>query len=257
MAVRVVTVDLWNTLVGAAGNAQRQAARLRIVQRFASRQGIALSEDELRDAFRATWRYYTALWLGEQRTPTPEELTAYLLHVLRIPAEPSTVRQLAEELACGVLEYPPPLLPGAYEALLSLAERYRLGLVSDTAFSPGHVLRKLLSRYGVAELFAAYSFSDETGVAKPHPQAYRAVLDALHTEPHEALHIGDLEQTDIRGAKQLGMYAILFCGDPETEFPPPPQTMADSVAAAWHDVPELVAQLCAGDRGDARTSASG
>jgi putative hydrolase of the HAD superfamily len=168
-----------------------------------------------------------------------------------MPEEPRLIEQLAEELAEGVLAVPPPLLPAVREILPQLAERYRLALISDTAFSPGCVLRELLRRYGLAELFSAYSFSDETGVAKPHPRAYLTVLDELRARPEEALHIGDLEETDVRGAKRLGMQAILFLGDPESEFPPPERTSADCIAYSWREVPDLIPQLQDSDRANA------
>ncbi|MCS7176213.1 MAG: HAD family hydrolase [Candidatus Kapabacteria bacterium] len=243
MALRVVTVDLWNTILGAAGSQQRQEQRLRRLQAYVERLGMERSEQELREAFRQMWRYYTAVWWGQQRTPTPQELTTFLWQWLKLPEEPAIVAQLAEEMAIGILESPPPLLPYARQALEWLAERYRLALVSDTAFSPGSVLRELLRQYDIAELFAAFSFSDETGVAKPHPRAYRVVLDKLDTAPEEALHIGDLEPTDIQGAKGLRMSAILFLGDLDSEFSPPAQTLADAIAYHWQQVPELVERL--------------
>jgi len=222
---------------------------------YAARLGIELSEAVVNKAMRETWHYYTLLWREQYRTPTTEELTAFLWRLLGMPEEPSLIRQLAEELAYGVLEYPPPLLPSAREALVFLAERYYLGLVSDTAFSPGRVLRELLRQYGLAEFFAAYSFSDETGVAKPHPRAYMTVLEVLQVSPEQALHIGDLEMTDIRGAKHLGMRAVLFLGDIDSEFPPPAQTVADAVAHHWQQIPELIEQVQGVARGNARPEA--
>ncbi len=243
MPLQIVTVDLWNTLLGAAGNAQRRQERHRRVRFYAEQLGRLVSEEELAAAFQEAWRYYTVLWRQHYRTPTPVELTAVLWRSLRLPEDPVRVERLAEELAESVLAAPPPLLPGVPEVLAQLAQRYRLAIISDTAFSPGSVLRELLQRYGIAELFAAYSFSDETGVAKPHPRAYTTVLEALGGCPEEALHIGDLQETDIRGAQQLGMRAILFLGDPESEFAPPEQTTADAVAYSWREVPELIEQL--------------
>lgn len=257
MPVRVITVDLWNTLVGAAGNAQRQAQRRRSIRRCVEQLGRKLPEAAITAALQETWRYYTTVWRGEHRTPTPAELAAVLWRFLGLPEEQALIERLAEELAEGVLVAPPPLLPQVRETLIQLAGRYRLAVISDTAFSPGRVLRELLRRYGLAELFSAYSFSDETGVAKPHPRAYLTVLEQFHARPEEALHIGDLEDTDIRGAKQLGMRAILFLGDPDSEFPPPEQTAADCVAYNWSSVPEFLLQLEGSDRADtaARSSA--
>lgn len=51
--------------------------------------------------------------------------------------------------------------------------------------------------------------SDELGLAKPDPQIYRAALDALGVQPHEAIFVDDLEP-NVRGAQDLGMHAILY-----------------------------------------------
>src|SRR5690606_40365814 len=62
-----------------------------------------------------------------------------------------------------------------------------------------------LESVGIAGYFDIYVFSDETGVAKPHPEAFRRAYEPLGCLPSEALHIGDIERTDILGAKSAGM----------------------------------------------------
>jgi len=243
MPLRLITVDLWNTLLGAAGSARRHNARMERLRAYALSYGREPQPQELQQALQRAWEYYNACWRGQQRTPTVVELTEILWRHLGLRHDPARLARLAEELAADILDHPPPLLPGARTALQQLAARYLLGLISDTAFSPGSVLRELLRRYGIAELFTAFSFSDETGVAKPHPHAYRAVLTHLGTLPEQALHIGDLEETDILGAKQLGMHAVLFLGDSDSEFPKPQHTRADAIATHWEQVPQLIEQL--------------
>ncbi len=46
--------------------------------------------------------------------------------------------------------------------------------------------------------------------ATPSParRSFRAALDALGVAPHEALHVGDIERTDVAGALGVGMRAV-------------------------------------------------
>ena len=88
----------------------------------------------------------------------------------------------------------------------------RIGLISDTGITPGRVLRAVMARDGVLPFFQHCTFSDEVGRAKPHPLPFQHTLDALAVEGPSATHIGDLPETDIVGAKGMGMRAVLFTG---------------------------------------------
>ena len=48
----------------------------------------------------------------------------------------------------------------------------------------------------------------DIGWCKPRPEPFRAALDALAVYPGEALHVGDIERTDVGGALKVGMRAI-------------------------------------------------
>jgi putative hydrolase of the HAD superfamily len=53
-------------------------------------------------------------------------------------------------------------------------------------------------------------YSSDIPWTKPHPEAFRAALDAVGvTEPAHAVFVGDRPFDDIHGAKAVGMRAIL------------------------------------------------
>jgi len=58
------------------------------------------------------------------------------------------------------------------------------------------------------ELVAALFNSAQTGYEKPHPQAFRNVLEWA-VEPEAVWMIGDNPKADIAGAEALGIPAIL------------------------------------------------
>lgn len=101
-------------------------------------------------------------------------------------------------------------MPGVREALSTMAERYRLAVISDTGYSPGVVLRELLDRHDLLSAFDFLFFSNEHERCKPNPTVFRRTLAELNVEPSEALHVGDIQRTDIVGAQEVGMTAALF-----------------------------------------------
>jgi putative hydrolase of the HAD superfamily len=137
------------------------------------------------------------------------------------------------------LDHPPELLPGVREGLRFLAERASLALISDTASSPGIVLRELMMEQGIDHHFSTYIFSDETGVAKPHPDAFSTALTRLNATPSEAFHIGDIERTDIRGARGVGMHAVLYKGDAVGHKYAEAETEADVVMHHWSEIEDI------------------
>ncbi len=46
---------------------------------------------------------------------------------------------------------------------------------------------------------------DDVGYPKPHPEAFRKVLNELKLQPEEVLMVGDVPERDILGAKNVGM----------------------------------------------------
>lgn len=243
--IKAITIDFWNTLFDSSGGVERNALRRSALINEISKYGIQITNEMFEQALRASWQYFNTIWRQEQRTPSVRDSVAFFWKYLELPNDSEAIERIADFFASSVLAHPPKLIDGVSEILPMLAEKYKLGIVSDTGFSPGKVLRKLLEQNGVLQYFSSFSFSDETGVSKPHPAAYLKVLDELGISTSDALHIGDIEATDITGAKQLGMKAIRFSGDEtgyyanESSNP----TIADAEVFNWRDIPEILDKL--------------
>ncbi|HVZ40210.1 MAG TPA: HAD family hydrolase [Candidatus Kapabacteria bacterium] len=239
----VVTIDFWNTLFDSSGGVVRNDARRAVLMAAAADAGYNASFEQLEEAYRSIWAYFDVQWLEHHRTPTSPELVREICQRANIQLREEVLDAVAREFSRGVLQHPPVLLPGAAEALAQLASRARLALISDTAFSPGSVLRELMELNNVAQYFDAFIFSDETGVAKPHPDAFRLALEALGGTAASAVHIGDLERTDIAGAKGAGMKAILYRGVESPHKYAEDATTADAVMHHWNEVLDMLAML--------------
>jgi len=51
------------------------------------------------------------------------------------------------------------------------------------------------------------------GYTKPHPEIFRIALREVGVEASEAVHVGDLYEADVMGARNAGMKGILVDRD--------------------------------------------
>lgn len=237
MKIKTVTFDFWNTTFDSSNGSNRNAYRYNFFLQETAKLGFKISESEFHQALNKSWMFFDKIWKTELRTPNSVEMLEYLWNHLSLPKYEDKIEEIAEFFDDCILDYPPQLLPGVREVIGNLYnDGIKLGIVSDTGFSGGKTLRILLARAGIFDYFEEFSFSDETGVAKPHPKAFLTILNKFDCPPENALHIGDIEKTDIAGAKNLGMKAFRFTGDDSIELyrsDNPIQTIADAEITSW------------------------
>ncbi|MEM6782891.1 MAG: HAD family hydrolase [Bacteroidota bacterium] len=237
----VVTLDFWNTMVVAqtGGDARRQA-RTEHLLALVRRHRDELTHDDLARARRAAHARFDTVWKAEHRTLGADDLLRYLWDELALTVTDDehveTVRVYEESLLVGA----PDLTPGLVAFVHDAARHHRLGIISDTMFSPGRVIRQLLDRHDVLGAFDVFAFSDETGCAKPDPRAFSTILDETGAAPCEATHVGDLRRTDVAGALTANWTAIQYTGvhEDDPSHGPAPDAVApdwDAVAAALED----------------------
>jgi HAD superfamily hydrolase (TIGR01549 family) len=103
-------------------------------------------------------------------------------------------------------------LPTEHLTLLrSLADRYRLGLVSN--FDHGPTARAMIARHGLTELFASILISDGFGRRKPHPAIFAEALSQLGVNAADAVFVGDSLADDVGGAHAAGIDAVWLNAD--------------------------------------------
>jgi putative hydrolase of the HAD superfamily len=239
--IEAVTIDFWNTIVETGDGSRRKAARIAAVIDGAAEAGASIGATEAGAAIDAIYPVFEKTWFGEQRTLLPSECVALIWENLGIPMPTAVHERIVHTVERSLLADPPPLLPGAMETIMTLSQTRKLALISDTSITPGTVLREILEGYGLAGAFSHFIFSDELGVSKPHERTFRSALQALHVEPSAAAHIGDIERTDIIGAKDIGMKAILFNGKRDSIYRREGETTrADAAADTWEIIPDII-----------------
>ncbi len=210
--LQAVTFDLWSTLIEDADVHERVAIRCRRLREELAPLGVSPTTDELERAFMTPWATFEDVWVRERRTLGAADMTEIILASLGCDAPRLTRRRIVTMMEDVILEVPPHATSGAQDTLHRVARQHRLGLICDTALSPGRHLRVILARLGLLPHLRVLSFSDEVGVSKPDPRVFERVLLALGVQSFEATHVGDMQRTDVAGALAAGMHAIHFVG---------------------------------------------
>ena len=84
----------------------------------------------------------------------------------------------------------------------------KLGLIS-TAYEED--IDAILEKAGLAKgLFDIVVGANTIKKEKPHPDVFRHALSKLNVEPEEALFVGDHVDNDYKGAKAVGIHALLI-----------------------------------------------
>jgi putative hydrolase of the HAD superfamily len=235
MQIEVLTFDFWGTLYQ---NTDARAERLRLLRDTLRRYRCQPSWEELDAAYSQARLVWDRVWREERRSISIERWLGELLGYVDAELPQGAEEALGEAMEAVYLQSDQPRpVRGIIQLLPSLAERFRLGLISDTGLTPGRVLREVMRRDGLLRYFDALTFSDELGTAKPRPEPFLHTLRQLDARPEEAAHVGDLPETDLRGARDVGMKAILFLGVSRREDG---REMADGV---FEDYDELEALL--------------
>ena len=100
-----------------------------------------------------------------------------------------------------------PLMPGAIELLEYLRPKYRMFILSNG-------FKELQSRKmhaaGIDKYFDELILSEDLGVNKPNRELYDYALQKTGSTLEESLMIGDMFETDITGAANIGMEQIYY-----------------------------------------------
>ena len=230
--IRAVTFDCWSTLLQDRDWEGANRKRVSALRRFLP----DLSETEATELLDDAWARHDEAW-KQIETFGPGRMAAYCLEAKGV-FDDEPIRELTREFEEASLEAGVIAVEGAERTLKALrGAGIRVGLICDTGFTPGRVVRDLLDEAGLAEHLECMCFSDECGVPKPGNDIFAKCLAELGVRPPEAVHIGDLKRTDIAGAHDIGMHAIRFKGvhDDRSEA-----TEAEMVISELPDILEVV-----------------
>ena len=204
--IKAITFDLWNTLFE---NISYSELRLNLLNTYLKNKNPNFGSSDLIESYTSFFSFTNPRLKKLEFTHvyTRERITK-LLNELNIGLSSIELDGLINDLESTMLENPPLLKKGVKDTLAVLNQDYKLALISDTGITPGRIIRIVLEQYEILKFFETTIFSDETGYYKPHSIAFKTALDHLKCTPNHSIHIGDLLETDIKGAKEYNMYTI-------------------------------------------------
>ncbi|MEO8560822.1 MAG: HAD family hydrolase [bacterium] len=208
--LRALTFDYWDTLYEGGALPERVALRRTAVGALLGAYGRALPEEQLRLLYDASGREAERWWSEEQRGYTTTDRLRWILDRASIAPRDGCehVAAAADAVDNALLMLPPAMLVGAWQMLRTLQRHFTLAVISDTGFASGRAQDRLLEKDGARGYFSSTIYSMDVGHAKPRPEIFATAVDTLGIPPHEILHIGDNERTDVKGALAAGFRAV-------------------------------------------------
>ena len=205
--------------------------------------GVTASTGSLARAEAAARPVVSAFLAGGASSEGRDTFTVYVGTILRgLGADGAAVETLAPRIVrtlrheVGTQRLWSQVLPGVPDALRALrAAGLRLVVVSNSDGTIEAGLREM----GLRDQVDAVIDSAVVGAEKPDPAIFRHGLSAAGTRPERTLHVGDLYDVDIVGARRAGLHGLLL--DPYGDW-----ESVDCPTAA--DVPALARTLLDGGR---------
>ncbi len=205
--IEAVTFDLWNTLLC---DRRYGDYRIDLLMQILGNEGLPRDRHVVKAAYQSAMNLLNEVWKKERRHISAAELTAFILDELDVDLPTELENVLVKSFEEVIFNDPPPLVKDAGMVLQSLHDRFKVGLISNAGVTPGRNLRRVLNSHGVLQYFRCTVFSDEVGYHKPHPIIFKKAVEELQVKASEIVHVGDLFEADIIGAKAMGMKAVWF-----------------------------------------------
>lgn len=240
--IRAITFDFWGTLYTTEPRPTengRATLRTQKLGEYLNKTPYDLCWEEIKEHFLCTCQMFADLRLQGETAHTRDMILAFSSE-LGVEFSGDEIDDMTAILEQAAIDLPPKMTPHAVETVKNLSKNYKLGIVSDTGLTPGRVLRQIMANDSLLKYFDGFSFSDETMYRKPHPEQFLQVLEDLKVDPEEAVHVGDLIEADIVGAKAVGMKTILFARE---QAPSAKTCEADFIIDDLGAIPSIISTL--------------
>ena len=237
MQIRNVLFDFGDTLVRASPRYSLDACLSGLVKSLAC-SGIVVSPEGFKRAYEVT---YERILAGDSVREVPFSVvvsrTLDLCGVSLKPTDETIVKATEAFMKCWIqartMDRTVP------SVLRTLRKKYRLGVVSNLAYSPA--VSRTLIRFGVAELFDVIVVSADDGWRKPSPKIFKKALRLMQISASETVYVGDELDHDVEGAKKVCMHTILL-KRPSTNMAAS-HAKPDITIYAWKELPNALKTL--------------
>jgi beta-phosphoglucomutase len=178
----IVLFDLDGTLVDTENLA------ISVTEKYFNRHGIEVRTSDLEILVGHTWSESVAI-LSKQ----------YPIEKLNELVEQELLQDYREQLAISV-----PTLPGSREAVLNLAQEFRLALVSGSRRHDIELILKTLSLWEIFEVVVGF---EDYAKSKPNPEPYLTALKKMGASTKNAIAFED-SSAGIKAAQAAGLPVV-------------------------------------------------
>ena len=176
--------------------------------------GLDLDRQKLGDAREFVWTEYNGDSLAREFEASEEyarESWFALEHAVleRLGIQDKSILPAYHDRYHEIYEEPGRIraYPDVLEVLPRLrAAGLRLGMISNWGWN----LPFRSEQVGIARYFDCIVASARVGCDKPHPRIFRHALACMDVDAARALHVGDIYEADVLGARSVGMDAVLI-----------------------------------------------
>jgi HAD superfamily hydrolase (TIGR01662 family) len=235
--IKNVLFDFGDTLVQASPQYGLDSC-LSCLLKSLARNGIMVSLEDFKGAYEMT---YERILAGNSFREVPFSVvvsrTLGLCGVSLKPADEAVVEATKAFMKCWVqARTMERSVPSVFR---TLRKRYRLGVVSNLAYSPA--VSRTLMRFGVAELFDVIVVSADVGWRKPSSRIFWKALQLMRISASETVYVGDELDHDVESAQKVGLHTILL-KRPSTNMAAS-NAKPDIIIREWRELPNAVKAL--------------
>ncbi len=208
--IRAVLFDLFDTLLLVRTDKNFGENCLRNVHRFLKMNGINVSFEDFRRAYSEVRKRLYEKCRRRLEEPHFNIRISQTLRKLGYKYDVSSriVRGATSAYSEEFMRYVYPD-EDAHLVLRELRENnYKTGVISN--FAIPECAHELINLHGLKNLLNVVVISAEINRRKPSPEIFCFTLNLLKVDASESIFVGDTPDIDVRGAKNVGMKAILI-----------------------------------------------
>jgi HAD superfamily hydrolase (TIGR01549 family) len=190
--------------------------RDRILQRILENEGYSVPLREIRRAYYIVERnwlkdYGTKVLTPEETDEAYSDLNGRMLKKLGVVRSLPEASRLARAVRSRWKEVEETIRPSLYPEAEPVLKRlfnegYSLAIVSN---APADTI-DVVERLGLKRYTSAVVISGIVGYTKPNPEIFRIALRDVSCKPEETVHVGDIYEADVEGARNAGITGILI-----------------------------------------------
>jgi putative hydrolase of the HAD superfamily len=209
MQVDAVLFDLFNTLILLEGDEAFYMPSLKKLHDFLVKNNISISFE---DFTRTYFEVRDKLYLKTSKSLEDPHFNLRVAQTLeklgyRLKTSDPIVAAATDAFSEEFMKYAHPDKDALY-VLKRLHGKYKLGIVSNLSIP--ECVSKLLPKFGLDRFFETIVISGAVNKRKPSPEIFRKALKTLNVQASNTVFVGDTLNIDIKGAKDVGLKAILI-----------------------------------------------